>query len=367
VSTDRIAIFIPSLRGGGVERVMLNLARGLVDRGRQVDIVLARGEGTFRDHVFEGVNVVDLDSSSVLRSLGRLTGYLRRVRPDVMLAGMGHANLTALWARALSGVRTRIVISIHTLQGAAARRSHHSRDRVIPFLARIFYRTADSIVAVSTDVAHELAETSIAREEDIIVIPNPVVTPELDALSRVPIEHPWYKDADPVVLGVGRLESVKGFDVLMRAFAVLRRKRRAHLIVLGDGSLQADLVALSRELGVQDDTDFLGYAANPFAHMARADVLVVSSRLEGFGNVLVEAMACGTPVISTRCSGGPTEILQGGAIGELVPVDAPDDMANAIGHTLDAPLPPDRLREAARHYSLDTITSRYLEVLDGRS
>jgi glycosyltransferase involved in cell wall biosynthesis len=216
-------------------------------------------------------------------------------------------------------------------------------------------------------VAQDLSTATGIPRERISTIYNPVVPPELLTRAKAPLEHPWFEpDSPPVLLGVGRLSAQKDFPTLLRAFARVRRLRPARLIILGEGKrpgYRPELLALARELGVGEDVQLPGFAENPYAYMARASVFVMSSAWEGLPSVLVEALACGCPVVSTDCPSGPREILQGGRYGRLVPVGDAEALAKAILATLDAPPDGEMLRTRGAEFSVGASTQRYLDVL----
>jgi len=360
---NKIALFLPSLRGGGAERVMVNLARGFYDQGINVDLVLAKAEGPYLSEVPAGVRVIDLHSSRVLFSLPGLVRYLRRERPQSILSAMDHANIVAIWARKLSGVPCRVIVSVHNTLSRTTAHSSNLRVRLIPNLIRIFYPWADDIVTVSNGVADDFASTIGLQRERIKVIYNPVITPELFEKAREPLDHPWFAAGQPpVVLSVGRLAKEKDYPTLIRAFALVRRKYPARLMILGEGEERPKLETLIKELGLENDVSLPGFVDNPYAYIARSAVFVLSSAWEGFGNVLVEAMAVGTPVVSTDCPSGPAEILEGGKWGKLVPVGDIEKIAKAIMTTLRDPNHPD-VAKRAQDFRIEKLVQNYLKVL----
>ena len=359
-----ICFFLPSLNAGGAERVMLNLARAFAERGLHVDMVLPKADGPYLAQVPQTVRVVDLQAPRVLASLPALVRYLRRERPAVLLSATDHANVVVLWARRLARVPDRVVVSVHSTLSITAQHAPQMRGRVMPFFVRRFYPWADKVVAVSKGVAEDLIECTGLPRERIQVIYNPVVTPEINSLAESPLDHPWFVSGKvPVVLGVGRLAAEKDFPTLIRAFARARKQRGARLVILGEGEERPNLEALIRELGLGADVALPGFVDNPYAYMARAAVFVLSSAWEGFGNVLVEAMAVGTPVVSTDCPGGPAEILDGGKYGSLVPVGDVAALAGAVSAALDKTHRAERLKRRAKEFSLERITRQYMEVL----
>lgn len=360
---DRVALFLPSLHGGGAERVMLTLAKGFAERGLSVDLVLARAEGPYLAEVPSSVHLVDLKAPRVLLALPSLVSYLRRERPRALISALDHANVLALWARALARVPVRVVVSVHNTLSLATSHAQNLRARWIPLCIRLFYPWADAVVAVSQGVAEDLIRLTGLPREKIEIIYNPVVTPELLAKAQEPLDHPWFAPGEPpVILGVGRLTEQKDFPTLIRAFALVRAQRPVRLMILGEGKDRPKLEALVRELGLQDDVALPGFVPNPFAYMVRAAVFVLSSRWEGLPTVLIEALACGTPVVSTDCPSGPREILEDGKWGRLVPVGDVDALADAIRMTLDAP---DCLDAKARvgEFDAEKVVDDYLKVL----
>jgi len=366
IKASRVALYLPSLRGGGAERVMVNLARGFAERGLKVDLVLARAEGPYLAEVPSDVRVVDLKASRVLASLPGLVRYLRRERPLALLSTLDHANIVALWAKRLSGSQTRIVVRVASTITFSSNNASSARGRLMPWFIRYFYSRADGIVAISKGVAQDLSRNLGVPAERITVIYNPVVTPELFDRAKEPVEHPWFAPGQPpVILGVGRLTKAKDFPTLIRAFALVRRQRPARLMILGEGEERPRLEALVKELGLEEDVALPGFIDNPYAYMSRAGVFVLSSAWEGFGNVLVEAMACGCPVVSTDCPSGPAEILENGKYGPLVPVGDVDGLANSIVRLFDDTWSNTTLLVSrAREFSLFEITKQYLEVMN---
>ena len=363
-NSNKIALFLPSLHVGGAERVLLNLAWGFDERGLAVDLVVAKAEGPYLSQVPKGIRVVDLRASRILTSVPALAHYLRRERPAVMLSAIDHANIVALWARKLSAAPSRIVVSVHSTLTRATSNEPHVRGRLVPRLAGWFYPWADEVVAVSQGVAEDLAASTGLSAERIKVIYNPVVTPELLKKAQEPLDHPWFASGQPpVILAVGRLTVAKDYPTLIRAFALVRAKRSVRLMILGEGEERSGLENLVRELKLEENVLLPGHVDNPYNYMAQAAVFVLSSAWEGFGNVLVEAMAVGTPVVSTDCPSGPAEILEGGKWGRLVPTGNPAALADAITATIidrpgDAGL--DRYLE---NFGLERISGEYLKVL----
>lgn len=353
---------MPSFRGGGAERVLVTLAHSLAAHGMASDIVVAQNEGPNLPHLSPGTRIVDLSAPRVLAGLPGLVRYLRDEKPDAMLSALPHCNVVAILARYLSKAPTRLVLSEHTTASLSAANASLRRARLLPHLMKRSYGRADAIVAVSDGVADDLASLIGIDRARITRIYNPVVSPQLNVLAEAPLEHAWFAEGQPpVVLGVGRLTAAKDFATLVRAFAAVRERRPARLLILGEGDERLRLEALVHELGIVADTSLPGFVDNPYPFMKRAAVFALSSRWEGFGNVLVEAMACGAPVVSTDCD-GPREILQAGLHGRLTAIGDPLALARAIEAQLEHP---DRstVIERAQSFNVVAAVDQYRAVL----
>ncbi len=360
----RVALFTGSMRGGGAERVMLTLAAGFAERGVDVDLVLVKAEGEYLDMAPEGVRVVDLDSRRTLTAVPRFLRYVRRERPVALLSTLLTTDLAALLAKVVYGRRLRVVVRQATMFSAAFD-LEGARTRQFMRLARLLMPRADAIVAVSEGAALDLRARVPRAAGKIVTIHNPVVGPGLAEQAAEAVEHPWFGDGEPVVLAAGRMSAEKDYPTLLRAFAEVARSRPARLVILGQGPEREGLLELAARLGIGERFDLPGFDVNPFRYMARASAFVLSSRYEGFPNVLAQAMACGAPVVSTDCRSGPSEMLEGGKWGRLVPVGDWRAMARAIEATLDDPMPAEALRARASVYSMEASVERYLEVLLG--
>lgn len=372
-----IALFLSELAGGGAQRRMLLLADAFAARGHRVDLVAARSDGPFRARVPPSVQLVGLDNRWarlpgirsrrglwVAASTGRLAQYLRRARPDVVLAISNPANLAALWARRMARVAIPVVASVNVHLGAATGPRQRAWGPLLRALICRYYRDAEAVIANSRSVTEDLSRTARVPRERIATIYNPVAVERVAEEARSEIAHSWFAEGQsPVVLGVGKLKRQKDFPTLLRAFAQVRAKRPIRLVILGEGEERGDLERLARRLGIAGDVQLPGFVENPFPWMTHASVFVLSSVWEGFSNALCEALACGCPVISTDCPGGSSEILGNGAYGSLVPVGDDAALAAAIGGMLDSP--PDRewLRARAAEFSVDRAAGRYLEIL----
>jgi glycosyltransferase involved in cell wall biosynthesis len=361
--SPHIAIHLLNLNGGGAEKVMLNLADNFIENGYSVDLVLSTVEGQYLNQIPEGVNLINLESPRTRQSIPKLATYLKRESPEALIAALHYPCEVALLAKRLSRVSTRIVVSEHNNLSKEVEGMPQLGIRLKPVAARFLYPWADGIIAVSQGVAKDLAQLAHLPLERIQVIYNPVLIPKLFEQAKKPVNHPWFHSGQPpVILGVGRLQIQKDFPTLIRAFAEVRKQKIARLVILGSGSEKPHLENLIQELDIQEDVDLLGFVENPYSYMANAQVFVLSSIWEGLGNVLIEAMALGTPVVSSDCESGPAEILANGKYGHLVSVGDSQEMAAAILKVLSGDT---RNTNAAwlEQFKLSHCAEEYLKVL----
>ena len=357
-----IALFLPNLGGGGAERVFTNLANAFVEKGMVVDFVLGKAEGPNLSQIDRRINVVDLGTNTVYGWLRPMKSYLKERHPELVLSALHHANLTALCANMLSGTKTRIIVSVHGTMSHDIGKSKKRLAKAIPLLVKAFYPKADKIICVSSGVAQELINKYHLPKSKVQVIYNPVVTEDMFKKAEEPIDHPWFQPGQPpVILGVGRLTAAKDFETLIKAFALVRKKTEARLLILGEGPERVKLEQLVKQLGLQNDVCMPGFVDNPYKYMKHSSVFVLSSRWEGLPTVLIEALALGLPVVSTDCPSGPAEILEGGKWGRLVPVGSPEALANAILEALND----ERGKgvERAKEFSLDRIVDQYVALI----
>jgi glycosyltransferase involved in cell wall biosynthesis len=408
----RLAIYIRSVESArGAERVAINVARGLAARGHRVDFLVeesgdwlqaafGRDDGDIRIRdLRQGrhASLTDrlLQSRAFLKQvmsaprtllaggdpclgpvalllfkdsppLAAMRRYLRKARPQAVLSFLNYPNSVLLLAATLHRGDTRFVVSVRNHMSVAAAKNESAWVRSVPRLMRRLFDLADAVVTPSKGVADDVAAITGMRRDSISVIHNPVYRPELIAMADAPVDHPWLTEGnEPVILGAGKFKPQKDFPTLLQAFAKVRAVRPARLIVLGEGEGESELREMTERLGIAHDVDFPGHVANPFAYYRRAAVFVLSSVWEGLPNALIEAMACGCPVVSTDCPSGPDEILDGGRFGTLVPVGAVETMADAILATLGAAPSRAQLIDRAREFSLDQAVRRFEAVMAG--
>ncbi len=332
----KILFVIPSLAGGGAEKVLVLVLRNL-DRGLFEPVVVAfEAKNDYKTDMPGDVSVISLGKKGRLDNLRlvfSLSSVIRDEKPDLICGFLYYANYVAAIAKRLSGSRVPLVFTEHnnlTLIINSIRFPSLKRA-----LMRRFRRDAASIVCVSRGVKDDLVSNWGIPERKCVVINNPV---EIENVRRLAVErpvHPWFGDDTPVIVACGRLTEQKNFSLLLNAVSLVSKSRDVRLIIIGEGAQRPALLSLAKELGISDRVDMPGFQANPFKYMASATVFALSSKWEGFGNVIVEAMACGAPVVSTRCPFGPEEIITDGVDGLLVPSDDAHALAEALSELID--------------------------------
>lgn len=329
-----------------------------------VDLVLQNASGPYLQHADARIRIVDLNARRLMTAIGPLFRYLRKTRPAVTLATPYDASIVAVVAWLIAGRPGRIVVREAIAPRMDSAATHGVRFAFLRLLRRLSYPAASHIIAPSEGVAAELvSELGLGRDK-VTVIANPVDVDEIERLASTSDERIDALPAGvPVILGVGRLSAQKDFATLITAFAAVRRRHVALLVLLGEGEERAKLQRLVDSLGLSADVHMPGWVPNPFVFMRRAAVFVLSSRYEGLPNALLQAMAVGAPVISTDCSSGPSDILDGGRWGTLVPVCDARALEGAIENVLKQGRTADARSIISERYAVDAIASQYLRVL----
>jgi glycosyltransferase involved in cell wall biosynthesis len=394
-----IAILMKNFQYGGTQRVLLRIANKLNDYGHRVQI-LSGGPGALRSTLSDGVEEIALRRTSqlmgrlrALAASGRdaravlmpivlpifpikglqllrpLIDYLGSARPDVLISATSSLNVVAVLAKRYTGVDTGLVLTEHVSWDQRRVTDRRWARRFMPHLMRDLYPDAHVVVGVSSGIVTDLRTRVCLPEDKVRCIYNPAVPDNIADMMGAMVDHPWFAaEQPPVILSAGRAGRTKDYSTMLHAFARIRAQRRARLVLLSSaekGSLQARqldaLGALARSLGVADDFAILDFTPNPFRFMARAGAFVSSSMTEGFGNVVAEALACGCPVVSTRTE-GPTELLQDGRYGRLVPVGDEVAMAKALIDVLQMPRNSMELARRADAFTEERVGRAYEEL-----
>jgi glycosyltransferase involved in cell wall biosynthesis len=359
-----IVVLLPDLRGGGAERLHVNLVNDWARRGLRVEFALLRREGDLLGMVDEKVDIVDLRVRRMRSLLFPLVRYLRRTRPQAVIAAMWPLTSIAIVAWRLAGCPGRLFVSDHSQLSVSAVQEIHVPRWLIGGGIQRTYPHATGIIAVSEGVKRDLCALGQLDPRAVRVIYNPTATGipyqrgGADQRTRL-----WGPGSGKHILSVGTLKAQKDHATLIRAFSLLVRESDVRLTILGEGALRPELEQLVRELGLEGRVRLPGFVLDPYPWYQTADLFVLSSRWEGFGNVIVEALECGVPVVSTDCPSGPAEILEDGRYGRLVPVQDPKAMAEAMAASLLDSGDAQVLRSRAQAFSIPAISDQYLAYL----
>lgn len=357
----KIALFLPNFKGGGAEKVSLLLANEFLHQGFAVDLVLSEAEGEFLSELNSAIQVVDLKAPRIRHVLKPLLNYLNTEKPDILLALMWPLTLQAVIAFKLAKLPGRVVVSDHTTFSQSPILKSRLKRWFFRCSLPLIYPLADARLAVSHGVAEDLSTLGRIKLRKIKVIPNPIEL-KTNIFSKQEACNAWGPTTGKKIVAVGALKSEKDYPCLLEAFALLLQKKEAVLSIIGEGSLKPELEQLTKKLNLTERVCFVGFSKQASAWMASADLLVLSSSCEGFGNVLVESLGVGTAVVSTDCKSGPREILCDGKYGKLVPVGDVDALAQAMFESLNEHHDVDALKLRATEFSVDKIAKQYLEV-----
>jgi glycosyltransferase involved in cell wall biosynthesis len=360
-----LCIAMPEFAGGGAQRVGVNLANHYAREGRPVTVLVFRDEGPLRAELDPAVRVHSLHtrSSSPYRAIARA---LRALRPDTVLGMYRNVSVPLGLSRPWFSDYRLVVREANTLDNITGKSALRRLKNLLKL--RLAYGQAAAIIANSADASAELVAHKVAARERIVFLPNPVEVERIQALAAAPCPHRWLAPghAEFTLVTSGRLHVQKNQALLLSALALARpRCPRLRLVLLGDGELLGALQAQARAAGIAEVVDFAGFVANPHPWVAGADAFVLPSSWEGFPNVMLEAMACGTPVIATDCPGAGADILEHGRSGTLVPMDDPAALAQAILELERSPDPErvERARARALEFAQEAVARRYAQVL----
>jgi len=372
----RVMLFRPTLADGGADRVTLTLLETLDRKRFELTLVLVKKTGALVSAIPADVDVIDLHASRLALAAPALARVIRQRKPDVVMCTAGGANVVCVTAHGLARSNARLVLS----ERSALRRADRANLRTMPelLLKRAMYRRADAVTAVSDGVAHDLQTELGLPASRIITVYNPVVTDDFAALAAAPVEHPWFSDAErarvPVLVACGRLVAIKDYPTMLVAFAQLRRampNQPLRLAILGHGPDRGALQDFAVSLRLAEDVTFLGFDPNPMRYMARATLLLQSSQAEGLPGVIIQAGACGVPVVATDCDHGPREVIEHGTTGILVPVGDAEALADAARALLLDPQLRQQMGAAAKlrtqRYRASESLARYEAALLGTS
>jgi glycosyltransferase involved in cell wall biosynthesis len=353
-------VFLCTTLDGGIGRNIIRLSKALLEKDIQVSIWLDDINTDYAQEVTGLVRIKELATTHSVLGLPQLIWSLNYERPDVVFTSNERMTRLIYHARNFTYKKTALIAHIHNFYGEAFKRlSNKKRTKRIERLARI-YPKIDAAIAVSKGVAKDFSQLTGMPLEKISVIYNPVVTADLEALSNEAIPE---KISDQAIVSVGRITYQKNIPFLVQAFLHLRQRQQCQLVVVGDGEELESIRNMVKQSEYADDILLLGHRSNPFPYMKKARVFALTSIYEGFGNVVVESLACGTPVVSTNC-GGPEEILISTQQGLIIGQNDELGFINALSEKLRDQQDPLSLVEYARdRFSVDNSMQQHIDLI----
>lgn len=359
----KITFFLQNLAGGGAQCSVVNLANQYVEQGIHVDMVLAQESGSYLTSLDEKINLVVLGKSKTFLAIWALRRYLITTQPTTIMASITNANIALVMAKWLlpKSLKTRICLNqVNHLTYSATKGEKLSWANKIKLkLIAFAYSFADTVISMSRGVENDMLSYGFIQKQNSCFIYNPVVTPKMSVLAKE--EIPSFNK--PTFIAVGRLTKQKNFKLLINAFAKVKKQLDAQLVILGEGELRTELEQQINHLGLIHLVSLPGFVKNPFAYMKQANVFVLSSLWEGFGNVVAESLAVGTNVVSTDCPSGPAEILDNGKYGFLVPVNDTNALSSAMLKAYQNPFDSEILKNRGQDFAVETIAEQYKKKL----
>jgi len=374
MNKKKIAFFLPKLTHGGAERVIIDIANNLSERGYFIDIVLAKGGNVYIDEISTSINVIDLKCKSTFLSFFPLSRYIKQSCPDGIISALSHANCAVLLARKINNnkIKTNVVVSERNISFQNTTNKIGFKRIALNFLIKYLYPDAKCIITVSKGVRESIINTYKFKRNQVKCIYNPIDLKKINKLKsknflNSAIIDELKTENQKIILSVGSLTPQKNYSLLIKAFKIVREKINCKLIILGEGPERSKLDELCRNLEIDSKSICLpGFIANPFPYMKACDLYVLSSLWEGLPNVLIQALACECRIVSTDCDAGPREILEDGKWGRLTKVNDINELADAMIEQLNKKNQnySNSRKGRLNRFKVADVTDQYLEALE---
>lgn len=365
-TNKKLCFFLPNLGVGGLTKVSLTLLDELANRGYNIDLIMTSREQPEQllALIPKGINLIKLSSSRTITSLIPLARYLKDTQATVLMSGGPSSNCVALLAKVISRSNIKTIIAEHSIPSVDVKESGKYNAHVLPILMKKLYPHAYHIVAVSNAVAKDLSEFLNNSINNIKVIYNPVISPHLIEKSNEPVTHPWLIDkTTPVVVFVGRLVSLKNIPLIIESISLVNNSIDCKLLLLGEGPEEPLIEKHIEKLGLKDKISLIGYTANPYPYMKAADLLILASKWEGLPTVLIESMACGTPVVTTKNLDGAVEILNKWEFGLAVDENK-KSLAQGVLDIISKKTNFLNINNNATAFSIESSVKEYISLID---
>jgi glycosyltransferase involved in cell wall biosynthesis len=322
----KVFFLIPSFRGGGAERVVLNIVNNLDKNKFEVCLITISGEGEYKELLSPEIRHFDLKEKRARKSVFKLRKLLKKERPDCVIGYVTQSNIILFLSTLFLYKKITIVNCVQNYYDYTV-----ARQKIVQrFLFSLSLKFSDYIIGISEEMKNNLKNKLNIKNNKIKIINNSTDLSYINKKKIEDIQDDVFID-EPVIIACGRLTEQKGFSYLIKAFNEIKKEfKNATLLILGQGEKEKELKALVKELNIENSVKFLGFKDNPYKYLYNSDLFVLSSLWEGLPGVLIEALACEVPAISTNCKSGPKEILDNGKIGELVKIKDVDSLSNAM-------------------------------------
>ena len=372
-SKSNLTILIPHLYMGGAEKVTVNLIKALEIQGVNIDLLLLtqkdlktrEANNLIAKQFTDNVNIIYMPSYRAMGSLPWLFSYMKKKEPTSFLSVLDNMNTLTIITSILNRNKHKIFLTIHNNISNELKLKSNFKQVVISYFVKYIYKHARKIITVSNGISDNLVFNYKIPQNCIKTIYNPIITPDIAVKAKEDCPHPWLNTpTKPVILAVGSFRPQKDFPTLIKAFSIVRKQMDVRLIILGEGTLRKELESMIKALNIEDSVSLPGFSDNVYSFMAKANLFVLSSKTEALPTVLIEALACNTPVISTDCEYGPREILENGKFGTLVKPGNCREMANAICNFLKKEKGNiDIDKSKLEKYSDNYAASEYMKIL----
>lgn len=367
----RLAVIIPSLAGGGMERMRIHLIKEWIRQGINIDLVVARRKGPLCDLIPEEVQIFETAGNNSLLFPFGLVHYLKKRKPTHILSAANDINAITLLAVKLMGLKSPTVISVHNHLSSELRMEKGIKKvklQIAVWMLRRLIHSSQGVISISKGVEEDLKLQLNLKSSRSHVVYNPVITSETRNLLKEPLNNSPVPEGVKWILFAGRFVHAKGLDILISAFAQMINDTNAHLVLMGEGPLKPDISERIRKMSLSQRVHLVGYQSNPLPWMREADVFVLPSRHEGLSNVIIEAMASGTQIVATDCPSGPAEILEDGKYGQLVPVENIEALSRALLKSLNSEfrVPTQKLENRSILFTSSRAAELYKYVLNGK-
>ncbi|MGD9638894.1 MAG: glycosyltransferase [Alphaproteobacteria bacterium] len=346
----------------GAENAFVELANSFARKGLNVDFVMVRWPDNYGKNIYESVldariEIVYPGAKRLRQSIFKLAQYLKSRKPKVSISTLNYSNIVCILAYLLAGRIGKLFVRVANTSSVEAEQKNSKNKAVV---LKFLYKFTKGVICPSMGVAEDLRK--VYNVKNVITIPNPIPY-DLQTKSQEPAEHKWLNNkALPLIVAGGRLCEQKNFSLLIKAFAKVRTKKDVNLIIMGEGADRNKLEQLIAELDLKENVDLIGQISNPFAFLAKSDLFVLSSIREGMPNMLLQALACGCPSVSTNCPSGPSELIKDGENGFLTPVGDEDKMAEKILTALDTNFDKDQIIASVSSHKIENISNQYLKT-----